>query len=71
MKNKIVFIVVLVISFALSFFIISYVKDSTHKSKNNSNSKTKEIIEKFSKYVTVVKETELYKKDDIVRFSTV
>lgn len=64
MKNKIVFIVVLVISFALSFFIISYVKDSTHKSKNNSNSKTKDIVEKFSKYVIVVKETELYKKDD-------
>ena len=64
MKKKIVFIIVLVLSFALTFFALNIIKDNINKSKNNSNSKTKDIIEKLSKYVTVVKETELYKKDD-------
>ena len=64
MKHKLVFIVTLVISFVVAFLIFTYIKDNIHKSKNNNSSKTKEIVEKYSKYVTVVKETELYKKDD-------
>ena len=64
MKNKIVCIVVLVVSFTLPFFIISFAKDNIHKPKNAKITKMKDVVKKYSKYVVVTKETELYKKED-------
>ena len=64
MKNKIICIIVLMVSFTLSFFIMNYLKENNHKSNNPKINKTKDVVEKYSRYVTVTKETELYKKED-------
>ena len=62
MKNKIVLIIVLVMSFIISFATISYIKDGMNKSKNMVNKK-QSIEQKYSKYVVTKKEADLYKKD--------
>ena len=64
MKNKVICIIVLMVSFTLSFFIMNYLKVNNHKSNNSKSNKTKDVVEKYSRYVTVTKETELYKKED-------
>ena len=62
MKNKIVLIIVLVMSFIISFATIKYIKDGMNKSKNMVNKK-QSIEQKYSKYVVTKKEADLYKKD--------
>ena len=63
MKNKITFIIVLVLSFVISFVTINFVKGKKDiKSKKVTSNNI--IEEKFSKYVITKNETELYEKDN-------
>ena len=63
MKKKIVFIVVLILSFVVAYSTLNYIKDNNNKSRNR-NSDNGKTEEKYSRYVTVAKETVLYKKED-------
>ena len=63
MKKIFAFIIVLVLSFLISFVTIKKVKEKkdTKSKKDSSNNK---VEEKFSKYVITENETELYEKDN-------
>ena len=62
--KKISFIVVLIISFVVTYLAFNYVKGNIHKSKNDRINKIKNVVQKYSKYVVVTKESELYKRED-------
>ena len=64
MKNKIAFIIILIISFIMALFAFNFVKNNITKSRNEKNNKKVNFEEKYSKYVVTKKEVNIYRKDN-------
>lgn len=66
MKNKISFIIVLILSFILAFFLLSFIKGKINSQEGMNAadvSKEKEKNKKYSKYVITSEPIQLYKKE--------